>query len=83
MTEGVVVGFEAVEVQQHEGCFGGFRRGQVCEQLAPVAEPREGVGRRIDPARAEHPQVLLEDQRHADDYRYNTGRREASASRCT
>ena len=64
----VVVDLEAVQVEQHERRLALLQRHQVGEQLAPVAETREGVGGRVDPAQAEHPQVLLEDQGHARDH---------------
>ena len=76
MPVGVVVDLEAVQVEQHEGCLGLLHCREVGEQPAAVAEPREGVGGGIDGAGADHPEVLLEDERHPRDYRDDAGGRE-------
>ena len=70
VAEGVVVGLEAVEVEEREqhGPLGRGVGGQpleVGEQRAPVAEAGQGVGRGLDLARAERAQVLAEGQREA------------------
>ncbi len=79
--EAVVVGLEAVEVEQREQ-DGTLRRrpgGQpveIGEQRAPVAQAGERVRRRLDLADAQRAEVLVEGQREADDGRGDRGRRQ-------
>ena len=72
VAEAVVVGLEAVEVEEREqhGPLRGGLGGQpleVGEQRAPVAEAGEGVGRGLDLAGAERAQVLAEGELEAQD----------------
>ena len=82
VAEGVVVGLEAVEVEerQHRGPLGGVGDDalEVAQQRAAVAEAGQRVGRGLDLADAEQLQVLAEDEREAHD-----GGRDRRAARAT
>ena len=72
VAERVVVGLEAVEVEQQEeppGRVPAVEEGlEALHQRAPVAETGQLVGERLDPRCSEHRQVLVEGQRHARDH---------------
>ena len=64
VAEGVVVGLEAVEVEQREhgglGLVGGEPALELGDQRAAVAQPGQRVAGRLVAARAQHPRVLAE-----------------------
>ena len=76
MPERVVVGLEAVEIEQDEQRLRAAQGVQVGQQLPAVAEPGERVGRRLDLAQPQHLQVLPEDEHHPHDHRGDAGGRE-------
>jgi hypothetical protein len=72
VAEGVVVGLEAIEVEDDEHRRPGvvpFDRGlEVGEEAAAVAQAGQGVRQRFLPAAGEEPQVLVDGDRHAGDH---------------
>ena len=71
VAEGVVIGLEAVEVEQreqHEPVGVGDVAVHVAHQRAPVAEPGEGIRQRLVTARREHGEVLGEGDAQAQDH---------------
>ena len=76
MAEGVVVGLEPVEVEQHQD-RGRARvecAAEVDHQLAPVAHARERVRLRFDPGRREQLHLLAEGEGHPCDHGQHRGR---------
>ncbi len=72
MTEGVVVGLEPVEVEEHERRRLRHRL-EVGDQLAAVREPRQRVGTSLDSAPGDHRQILSEDHGHPPEHRDQAG----------
>jgi hypothetical protein len=75
MAERVVVGLEAVEVEQHQdGCRAGVQGGaEIKHQLAPVSHAREGIRLRFDPGRRQQQHLLAEGEGHPGDHRQHRG----------
>ena len=70
VAEGVVVGLEAVEVEEHEhgGGAAGERRLEVDHQLAPVPDPGQRVGLGLDARGGEEVELVAERDAHPGDH---------------